>query len=155
MLSIVNCLQWLMTLITQASEEELVQLKAKAEYDVDNLIELYHQVCSLFVLQAVAGHLNQPAFAHPRKVTLHWWMHLILEIDHKNSQCRRQLSTTLTSCPVVSGASLLDCVFEPHLLLQKSEGDYRLIGASAGLANCLNSIFWRGDLPAALCAIAV
>ena len=39
--------------------------------------------------------------------------------------------------------------------LQKWEGDYRLIGAFAGLVDCLNSIFWRGDLPAALCAIAV
>ena len=42
-----------------------------------------------------------------------------------------------------------------NLLLQKSEGAYGLIGASAGLADCLTSIFWRGDLPAALCAIAV
>ena len=41
------------------------------------------------------------------------------------------------------------------LLLQKSEGDFPLIGASVGLADCINSILWRGDLPAALCAIAV
>ena len=42
-----------------------------------------------------------------------------------------------------------------NLLMQKSEGAYGLIGASAGLADCLTSIFWRGDLSAALCAIAV
>ena len=41
------------------------------------------------------------------------------------------------------------------LPLQKSEADYRLIGTCAGLADCLTSIFWRGDLPAALCAITV
>ena len=37
-----------MALITQASEEELTQLKAKAEIDVDSLINMYHQVSSLF-----------------------------------------------------------------------------------------------------------
>ena len=41
------------------------------------------------------------------------------------------------------------------LLLQKSEGDFPVIGASIGLAECINSILWRGDLPAALCAVAV
>lgn len=48
MLSIVNCLQWFLALITQPSEEELTQLKAKAEIDTDNLIAMYNQVCSLF-----------------------------------------------------------------------------------------------------------
>ena len=48
-----NRLQWLMTLITQASKEELIQLEATAERDMHNLINLYHQVSMLLCCQVI------------------------------------------------------------------------------------------------------
>ena len=87
LLDIANCLQWLMALITQASEEEIVQLKAKAEVDMDELINMYHQVSSLFMLQAIVGHKQMSALhvspglfllvqhAILLVVTYLWWRH--------------------------------------------------------------------------------
>ena len=46
-----------MTLITQASEEELIQLKAKAEGDMNDLINLYHQVSMLLFCQVTIVYL--------------------------------------------------------------------------------------------------
>ena len=51
--SIANCLQWLMALITQASEAELIQLKAKVEMDMQELINMYHQVRMLVFCQVI------------------------------------------------------------------------------------------------------
>ena len=53
-LNIPNRLQWLMTLITQASEEELIQLEATAEGHMDHLINLYHQVSMLLCCQKIS-----------------------------------------------------------------------------------------------------
>ena len=75
-----------MALITQATAEELVQLKARAEVDIDLLINQYHQVCSLLFCQVMVVHLkscmqvevytfcwpaSQPAYARVNKGSLH------------------------------------------------------------------------------------
>ena len=42
-----------MALITQASEAELIQLKAKVEMDMQELINMYHQVRMLVFCQVI------------------------------------------------------------------------------------------------------
>ena len=171
LLSIANCLQWLMALITQASEEEIVQLKAKAEVDMDELINMYHQVSSLFMLEAIVGHKQMSALhvspglfllvqhAILLVVTYLWWRHnTFVNLTTRTASAGRPCINKLPgTCSQICGR-FPGCFLFPKkmkLLMQKSEGDFPLIGASVGLADCINSILWRGDLPAALCAIAV
>ncbi len=45
-LNIMSCLQWVMQLVTGGSEEQLGEMAAQAERDVDSLIAMYAQVHS-------------------------------------------------------------------------------------------------------------
>ena len=46
MLNIMSCLQWVMQLVTGASQEGLGEMAAQAEQDVDSLIAMYAQALS-------------------------------------------------------------------------------------------------------------